>query len=104
MTREFKPGQLAWVTSRYNRYPRAHIGDGWRWFNGGESVMILRRPLIKDFSRMYQRTYYDFENRITWARHYCQQQWVIMLNSGEMMTISEKHLVKRPPRKKQGSP
>ena len=98
MASELRPGQLAWITRRQDVSPHSQAGWSWRWFEGGESLTIVRRPMIKDFPPTLRRTFYDPGNRISWARHYAQTRWVVIMGDGEQRIVREDFIVTRPGR------
>ncbi len=101
--RDFKPGQLAWVTKRYGTtcyHGRRPCSRGWpAGFSiiPGVAVTIVRRALVKDYGTLARHTY----KGVSQAARLAANEWLV-IHGGVLALVDDRYLCKRQytPRKK----
>ena len=96
MRRNFKTGDLAWVSAsavRSNIALGTHISDDRLVaLDPSKPLTIIRGALAKDLSKWEQRTTY--RTGMSWARYLAMKSWIV-LHNGMMLLVTDNAMKKR---------
>ena len=93
--RDFRPGELAWVTQSRQRalIPIVMCSTGeFVSIDPGGAVTIIRKALARDMPREWQRQ--TIGTRLTFARYFTASGWVVLWDD-QLVIINDKNLNRR---------
>ena len=96
MRRNFKTGDLAWVSALAVRTGCAfgrHIADDRNVaLDSSKPLMIVRGALAKDLSKWARRA--PYRTGMSWARHLAMKSWIV-IHDGMMLLVTDDVMKKR---------